>query len=39
VKDIKNEGNIPDCLKWLNDIVKETPEILHNMDYINKVTI
>lgn len=33
VKDIKNEGKIPDCLKWLNDIVGNQ-EILHDMTYI-----
>jgi predicted ATP-dependent endonuclease of OLD family len=33
VKNIKNEGEIPDCLKWLKDIVGDQ-EIVHDMDYI-----
>ena len=33
VKEVKNEGNIPDCLKWLNDIVGKQ-EILHDMNYV-----
>jgi predicted ATP-dependent endonuclease of OLD family len=33
VKEVKNEGGIPDCLKCLNDIVGKQ-EILHDMDYI-----
>jgi len=33
VKEVKNEDNIPDCLKWLNDIVGKQ-EVLHDMNYI-----
>jgi predicted ATP-dependent endonuclease of OLD family len=33
VKEVKNEGDIHDCLKWLNDIV-DKQEILHDMNYI-----
>jgi predicted ATP-dependent endonuclease of OLD family len=33
VKEVKNEGEILDCLKWLNDIVGGQ-EILHDMNYI-----
>jgi predicted ATP-dependent endonuclease of OLD family len=33
VKTIKNESKIPDCLKWLNDIVGNQA-ILHDMQYI-----
>jgi predicted ATP-dependent endonuclease of OLD family len=34
VKSIDREKEIPDCLKWLDDIVGKQ-EILHDMDYIN----
>ncbi|MDF9830157.1 AAA family ATPase [Parabacteroides sp. PF5-6] len=33
VKSIDREKEVPDCLKWLDDIVGKQ-EILHNMDYI-----
>jgi len=33
VKSIDSEKGIPDCLKWLDDIVGKQ-EILHNMDYV-----
>lgn len=37
VKEVKNEGDIPDCLRWLNDIVGKQ-EILHDMDYIYRIS-
>jgi predicted ATP-dependent endonuclease of OLD family len=33
VKDVKNDSEKPDCLKWLDDIIGEQ-KILHDMDYI-----
>ena len=35
VKQIEKDKEIPDCLKWLDDIV-DKQEILHDMDYISK---
>lgn len=36
VKSIDREQEVPDCLKWLDDIVGKQ-EILHNMDYHRKL--
>lgn len=33
VQSVSNEGDIPDCLKWLDDIVRKQ-EIIHDADFI-----